>query len=145
MKKETYNFLKQVSRIDADIDHIRNQIEELGLSLLPSGIRYDLDKVDNTPSDRLLETAAKIDELERQRVDLEQKKLKAVQEVAEVINTLERPEYKNIMSLRYIKRQPFEQIAKATGYSIDNIYKIHRKAGEWLDDNKKIKNYSSLQ
>ena len=42
------------------------RVEALRLSLLPCGIRYDRDKVQNTPSDQMTEVMAKIDEAERE-------------------------------------------------------------------------------
>ena len=46
------------------------RVEALRLSLLPCGIRYDRDKVQNSPSDQMTETMAKIDDVERELLEV---------------------------------------------------------------------------
>ena len=46
------------------------KVEALRLSLLPCGIRYDRDKVQNSPSDQMIETMTKIDDVERELMEV---------------------------------------------------------------------------
>ena len=46
------------------------KVEALRLSLFPCGIRYDRDKVQNSPSDQMVETMAKIDDVERELMEV---------------------------------------------------------------------------
>ena len=62
--KEMYVFLGTVRNLRKKEKRLREQIEDLRFSLLPSGITYDKEKVQTSPEDTTLNTFARIDELE---------------------------------------------------------------------------------
>ena len=64
--KEAYAFFGQVRFHENKIQRITCTLNELRACLLPGGIRYDLDKVNTSPKDKMSEIFARIDELERE-------------------------------------------------------------------------------
>ena len=125
-------FFKTVRDERADIETLQLRIKELQLSLLPRGIRYDGDKVQTSPSDQMLEVAAKVDALERKMqmklVKLNQDMVKAM----EIVQAMPTPEYRQLITLRYLTgRMTWEQIAEIMEY--DDVYVrgyMHKRAIE---------------
>ena len=92
------------------------------MSLLPRGIRYDTDKVQTSPSDQMLEVAAKLDALERKMqtklVKLNNDMVKAMT----IVQAMPTPEYRQLLTLRYLTgRMSWDQIAEVMGYSVDHV------------------------
>lgn len=115
-------FFKTVRNERADIETLQLRIKELQLSLLPRGIRYDSDKVQTSPSDQMLEVAAKVDALERKMqaklVKLNQDMVRAM----EIVQAMPTPEYRQLLTLRYLTgHMSWEQIAEVMGYSVDHV------------------------
>lgn len=54
-------------------------------------------------------------------------------EVMSVIKSIDNLEYQTLLELRYLCFEPWEQIAIELGYSINNVFKMHRKAIELLE------------
>lgn len=80
------------------------------------------------------EINADIDEL----VDLKR-------EIMTVIKSVKNLEYQTLLELRYLCFKPWEQIAIEMGYGIDNTFKMHRRALNFVkiaDKDKKICNCS---
>ena len=63
-QKEMCMYLGRVRNLTRKELKLRRHIEELRYSLLPSGIRYDKDKVQTSPEDSTLNTFAQLDEIE---------------------------------------------------------------------------------
>ena len=115
-------FFKTVRNERADIETLQLRIKELQLSLLPRGIRYDSDKVQTSPSDQMLEVAAKVDALERK---MQTKLLKLNQDMVramEIVQAMPTPEYRQLLTLRYLTgHMSWKQIADVMGYSDDHV------------------------
>ena len=62
--KEMYVFLGTVRSLRKKEKRLREQIEDLRYSLLPSGITYDKEKVQTSPENLTLNTFARLDEIE---------------------------------------------------------------------------------
>ena len=125
-------FFKTVRAERADIETLQLRIKELELSLLPRGIRYDSDKVQTSPSDQMLEVAAKRDALERKMqaklVKLNNDMVKAM----EIVQAMPTPEYRQLLTLRYLAgRMTWDQIAEVMEY--DDVHVrgyMHKRAIE---------------
>lgn len=133
-------FFKRVRAERADIETLQLRIKELQLSLLPRGFRYDTDRVQTSPSDQMLEVAAKLDGLERKM----QKQLRRLNEdmvrAMEIVQAMPTPEYRQLLTLRYLTgtraSSEWEQIAAIMGYSMDHVKGyMHRAA---LDEARKV-------
>lgn len=57
-------------------------------------------------------------------------------EITGVIKSIDNIEYQTLLELRYLCYKPWEQIAMDLGYSINNVFKMHRKAIECLENKK---------
>lgn len=115
-------FFKTVRAERADIETLQLRIKELQMSLLPRGIRYDTDKVQTSPSDQMLEVAAKLDALERKMqtklVKLNNDMVKAMT----IVQAMPTPEYRQLLTLRYLTGHlSWDQIAEVMGYSVDHV------------------------
>lgn len=125
-------FFKRIRNERADVETLKIRIEELRLSLLPSGIRYDSDKVQTSPSDKMIEVAAKVDALERRMqatlIRLNDDMVRAV----EIVQAMPTPEYRQLLTLRYLTgRMSWEEIADVMGYSVDHVKGyLHKNALE---------------
>lgn len=130
-------FFKSVRAERADIETLQLRIKELEMSLLPSGIRYDSSKVQTSPSDRMLETAAKIDSLERRmRAKLEKLNRDMVKAVV-IVQAMPTPEYRQLLTLRYLTgKSSWEEVAQIMGYSVDHVRGYMHKAA--LDEARKV-------
>lgn len=54
-------------------------------------------------------------------------------EIMGCIKRVEDPELQLILELRYLNYMGWEQIAGELGFGIDNVFKLHRKALEFVD------------
>lgn len=114
---------KRIRNERSDVETLQMRIKELQLSLLPSGIRYDTDKVQTSPSDKMIEVAAKVDALERQM----QKKLTALNadmiKAIAIVQSMPTPEYRQLLTLRYLtgSRTSWKQISEIMGYSEQHV------------------------
>lgn len=130
-------FFKMVRSERADIETLQLRIKELQMSLLPSGIRYDKDKVQTSPSDQMLEIAAKVDDLER-KMQSKLAKLNAdMVKAMTIVQAMPTPEYRQLLTLRYLTgRMSWEQIAEVMGYSVDHVKGYLHKMS--IDESNKV-------
>lgn len=63
---ETYIYLGTVRSLRKQEIKLREHIDDLMTRLLPSGIRYDKEKVQTSPDDKMLEIFADLDDAERE-------------------------------------------------------------------------------
>ena len=133
MKSEVYNFLNSIRVFDFQLLRLQSQKRALETCLLPSGIRYDKDKVMSSPEDQLSKICAEINEIEVKMADIAYKKAKRIVDVEKVINKLSEEEYKTVLTLCYIDHMAIGEIADRLGYSSDWVYKKRRKATDELE------------
>lgn len=126
-------FLKRIRAERLELLRLDEEREDLYLSLLPSGIRYDRDRVQTSPSDKMPEIAGKLEQID-QRIKKRSAKLLADIELAHaVIDEVPTSECRELLTLRYLmggrKPNTWIQIAEAMDYSIDHVQgKLHSKA-----------------
>lgn len=124
-------YLSHACRLDAHINSKLDQLMSLRelankatstlTAVPPSGTR-NVHKMENVIIDIVSlenEINADIDAL----VDVKRK-------IGEIIKTVENPKYQLLLELRYLCFKKWEEIAVIMDYSVDNIYKMHRKALE---------------
>lgn len=128
MNQEAHDILNAVRVIDLQILRLMSKKKMLESCLYPSGIRYDLDKVQGSPENQLEKLTGEIFEVERKIRDLYSAKLDKAAEIEALINQVESEEYRTILMLRYIGHMSINKIAESMSYSPDWVYKKHRKA-----------------
>ncbi len=143
MNQEAYNYLNSVRIIDLRILRLSARKKMLESCLYPSGIRYDLDKVQGSRENQLERLTAEISEIEHKILELYSQKLDKAEEIYGVITKVDSQEFQTILTLRYIGHMSIQKIAEQMNYSQDWVYKKHRKAvdevGRILKPNVKVK------
>ena len=115
---ETYDFLMQIRRKEIIIRRKETQRDELRACLLPGAIRYDRDRVQSTPTDKMADVIARVDELDREIEQLRREKASLVIVISDAIEKLEDD----------IARAPMTEVADAINYSVRRAYHF-RKMG----------------
>lgn len=124
---ETYDFLMQIRRKGIIIRRKETQRDELR-ACLPGAIRYDRDRVQSTPTDKMADVIARVDELDREIEQLRREKVTLVIEISDAIEKLEDDNEKTVLTEFYIARAPMTEVADAINYSVRRAYHF-RKMG----------------
>lgn len=125
---EIYDFLMQIRRKEIIIRRKEMQRDELRACLLPGAIRYDRDRVQSTPTDKMADVIARVDELDREVEQLKHEKAQLILEISNAIEKLEDDTEKVVLTEFYIARAPMSQVAETIHYSIRRAYHF-RKTG----------------
>lgn len=125
---ETYDFLWSPRNIDRRIRRLILLRDELQSCLLPSAIRYDGDRVQVTPEDKLAAIAAKVLDLDRQIQRLREEKADAVLAISEAVDRLGDEAEKTVLTAYYIGRVPIRDVAEMIHYSHRQTYRILQAA-----------------
>ena len=129
MNKQTYNYLNSVRVLHWRWLRLKARHDELESCLLPAAIRYDKDKVQTSPDDTISKIVAEISELETQMNEVLLAKAKRINEITNIIHSLESDEERTALTMRYINRVPVADIAEAMGYSVKRIYQFMDQGG----------------
>lgn len=124
---ETYDFLMQIRRKESIIRRKETQRDELRACLLPGAVRYDRDKVQSTPTDKMSDVMARVDELDREIEQLRREKASLIIEIGDAIEKLEDDNEKTVLTEFYIARAPMTQAADAINYSVRRAYDFRKR------------------
>lgn len=124
---ETYDFLMQIRRKEIIIRRKETQRDELRACLLPGAIRYDREKVQSAPTDKMADVIASVDELDREIEQLRREKASLVIVIREAIEKLEDDNEKTVLTEFYIARAPMTQAADAINYSVRRAYDFRKR------------------
>lgn len=124
---ETYDFLMQTRRKEVIIRRKESQRDELRACLLPGAVRYDRDKVQTTPTDKMSDVMARVDELDREIEQLRREKASLVIEISDAIEKLEDDNEKTVLTEFYIARAPMTAAADAINYSVRRAYDFRKR------------------
>lgn len=124
---ETYDFLMQIRRKEIIIRRKETQRDELRACLLPGAVRYDRDKVQSTPTDKMSDVMARVDELDREIEQLRREKATLAIEISDAIEKLEDDNEKTVLTEFYIARAPMTQAADAINYSVRRAYDFRKR------------------
>ena len=144
MTDELYTLLNKPKWTKIRIATKRAQIEDLHLMMLPSGIRYDKESVQSSPSDPMMKFIEKLSDLESDLKALEKSYTEQYTEVEKLIKKLDDARLEEIVTLRYLVGYDPKDIATAMGYAESWVHKLHRDAikeleavGGYKEDSKK--------
>lgn len=132
MKKEAYEFLNSVRVMHWHYLRMKAKHDELQSCLLPSGIRYDKDKVMTTPDDSVSRICAQIADLERMMSGILIAKAKRINAIEKSISALESEEERTALTLRFINRKPVSEIAIEMGFSEPSVYRFMNEGSKHL-------------
>lgn len=131
---ETYDFLMQIRRKGIIIRRKETQRDELRACLLPGAIRYDRDRVQSTPTDKMADVIARVDELDREIERLKLEKAQAIIEISDVIEKLDNDKEKAVLTAFYIKAASMEAVAGIVCYSVRHTYLLRKQGVEHLKE-----------
>ena len=122
-------YLGQAYRLDQRINSKLEQLESLnGLATKCTTTLTGMPKNPSRSTSLMADAVAKIVDLQAEinhDIDL-LVDLKC--ELVKLIKNVDHSEYQTLLELRYLCFKTWEQIAVDMNYSIDNVYRIHRKA-----------------
>lgn len=123
-------FLYSVRDEQKEIEELTDRIYEMRMSLIPSGIRYDTDKVQTSPEDKLSECEAKIADYSTL---LGQKKEALIQRrhrAQEMIDLLEDSRERQVLDIYFlsVKRPNMREVAVIINYSVQQTFRIYSTA-----------------
>lgn len=133
MTDSVYQLLYEPRRIDQHIGRINAKIRSLRDSLALSGVRYDIDRVQSSPSDRMSAVIAEIDALEHRRDELIDSRMQAVEAIETAVNGLEDDVEKTVLYMQYIGCESMDEIADEMHYSRRSAYRLRAQALRSLD------------
>lgn len=122
-------YLSQAYRLDKRIDSKIEQLKSLNLLATKcTSTLSDMPKSQSISNSRLEDTVVKIVDLQEEinrdidsLVDLKR-------DIVRTIKSVQNPEYKIILELRYLCFKTWEEIAVQMNCSIDNVFKIRKNA-----------------
>lgn len=123
----TKNFLQKGYRINLEIETRQQVIDELKSTLDGlKGINYKIEKMQGgvMSSEHLTEKIAKITELEKSITYLHN----LLYQINEKIDSLENPNERLILRMRYILNFKWDSICDKMGYSKRQVQRIHDEA-----------------
>ena len=122
-------YLGQAYRLDHRINSKLEQVESL--NTLATRVNSTISEMPRNPNratsimadaiEKIIDLQAEINSDIDQLVDLKR-------EIVSVIKTVENTEFQTLLEKRYLCFLSWEQIAVDLNYSIDNIFKAHKKA-----------------
>lgn len=132
--KNAKEYLGQAYRIDQRINSKIEQVSALNnMAIKATSTISDMPGSATRNIHRMEDVIVKIIDLQNEiNADIDELvDFKA--EVMGVIKSIDNLEYQTLLELRYLCFKPWEQIAIELGYSINNVFKMHRKAIELLE------------
>lgn len=125
----TKNYLMRAYRIDQRIENKMNQIEKLHDLATKATVTYsDMPKNPNRYGSRMEDAVISIIELE---AEINKDMLELVEikkQIMASVKAVTDPELQLLLELRYLNYISWEKIAFEMNFSIDNVFKLHKKA-----------------
>lgn len=123
-------FLYSVRDEQKEIEELTDRIYEMRMSLLPSGIRYDTDKVQTSPEDNLSEYEAKIADYSMLLGQKKEALIQRRQKAQGMIDLLEDSRERQVLDIYFlsVKRPNMREVAVIINYSVQQTFRIYSTA-----------------
>lgn len=138
-RNEIYTILNRVSDLDAELQIVNIRIERMESTLQGHAIRYDQDKVQVSPSDRVADVMADMEELLKKQKRLQRDLLSAEQETADLIGRLKDGKHRLVLTYRYTAGLSWEKIGKRIGYDERHARRLRDEAVNLLCKSKDVR------
>lgn len=126
---DTKSYLAQISRLEKQIQNKLSEIYQLKIMSCSISVSNDGERVQTSgDKDRLGCTVSKIVDLEKEINDLVDKFSEKRNHIISQIDEMEDEDYYHVLSMRYVGKRTFEDIANSTNWSIRKVFSIHGKA-----------------
>ena len=125
----TKQYLGQIERLDMMIQNKLSEIYQLKTMACSVTVSNSEDRIQKTSDkDKLGSTVAKIVDLEREIDELVDQFVEKRKHIIKQIDDMKNIDYYHILSMRYVSRNTFEDIAEKTNWSIRKVFSLHGKA-----------------
>lgn len=128
------NYLMRAYRVDQRIENKLEQIQQLNDLATKATVTYsDMPGSPIRNIHRLEDVIVKIIDI---KTEIHADMLELVdlkKEIMDCIKRVEDPELQLILELRYLNYMSWERIAGELGYGMDNVFKLHRKALDFVE------------
>lgn len=123
-------FLYSVRDEQKEIEELTDRIYEMRMFLLPSGIRYDTDKVQTSPDDKLSEYEAKIADYSMLLGQKKEALIQRRQQAQGMIDLLEDSRERQVLDIYFlsVKRPNMREVAAIINYSVQQTFRIYSTA-----------------
>ena len=126
---DTKQYLSQIERLDKMIQNKLSEIYQLKTMACSVTVSNEKERVQtSSDKDRLGSTVAKIVDLEKETDMLVDRFIDKRSHIIRQIDGLDNIDYYHVLSMRYVARNTFEEIAKKTNWSIRKVFSIHGDA-----------------
>lgn len=119
-------YLSQYKHLNAAIRSKQRQLQEL--RDISTSVACRGSDCSGNESDRIGRVVAKILDTENEICGMIERLLELKREIEGVIGRVENPLYRQVLVLRYIEGETFEEISDKLHFCDRQIYRIHRKA-----------------
>jgi len=122
---DVLKFLKGIREKRFELNTLKEKRDEIYYSLMPSGIRYDLDKVQTSPEDRMSATAGDIYEIQQKLDEMIASLTHDLNLATELVNRMQGSKHRQLILLRYFgpdrESTTWEKVADAMGYTPEYV------------------------
>ena len=126
---DTKQYLSQIERLDKMIQNKLSEIYQLKTMACSVTVSNEKERVQtSSDKDMLGCTVAKIVDLEKETDMLVDRFIDKRSHIISQIDGLDNIDYYHVLSMRYVARNTFEEIAKKTNWSIRKVFSIHGEA-----------------
>lgn len=126
---DTKQYLSQIERLDKMIQNKLSEIYQLKTMACSVTVSSENERVQtSSDKDRLGSTVARIVDLEKETDSMVDSYIEKRNHIINQIDGLDNIDYYHVLSMRYVGRTTFEEIAKNTNWSIRKVFSIHGEA-----------------
>ena len=126
---DTKQYLSQIERLDKMIQNTLSEIYQLKTMACSITVSNENDRVQtSSDNDRLGSVVSKIVDLEKETNKLVDSFIDKRSHIISQIDELDNIDYYHVLSMRYVARNTFEEIASKTNWSIRKVFSIHGEA-----------------
>lgn len=129
----TKEFFKSVRREQKELERMAERVKEAESALLPQAIRYDMDRVQTSPTDPMIKGAEEIDRYTRILRKMYRRLLSRMARAAQMISTLQDTRHRQVLELYVLDGLTMIETADKMGYTPRAAYGFYSEALRILD------------
>ena len=134
-KNDLRQKLNLVYKLDIEFRILNIKIERWEAVSQVQAIRYDLDKVQSSPSDPMDATMAGLYKLLDKRKKIQMALARAVEDANQIIDAVPDEEKRLVLHYRYTACLSWEEIARRMGYTERHVRRFRDEAFDWICKN----------
>ena len=134
-KQDAKTFLRQIRLERREIKILENKIKEKRFELLPGAIRYDVDRVQSAPEDRISELVVELNEYEEHLKALSKAMYRKQTQAITAIASIPSSEQRQVLEVYYLSPEnlTWDDVATELSYSRRAVLNYHGDALLWLN------------